>query len=629
MRQKINRCLVICLWLLIIGLLVYSRFVNLGWSLPYPMHPDERNMANAIQQLNCKISNFEFRISNFRECGNPHFFAYGQFPLYLGYVIVFLLKFFDGDLGMPISFQEAALSLRMIAAVASIINVFVLFKIIDLFKKKRHFESDVTSDEKSRSLSASWRIGMTAGILIFSPYAIQFSHFGTTESLLMLFYSLIVYFSLKILENNKRSFATLGMTGGVAGLAIATKVSSLIFMTVPFVMLLSMSFRRSEVTEKSSKALLKFTLPSVARFLATLGMTVGGAILFLIIFSPHNLINYQDFISAFRYESAVATGQIKVFYTRQFEGTIPYLFQAIKVFPYTLGWPVYILSLLGLIFLSWKDKYLNLIRLAILIYFIPSGDIFAKWSRFMAPVFPLMLVFAILFLLSVISSIANKLRFARSLVVASLLLGMTGGAIIPGISYLSVYQNPDVRFQATDWINKNIPENSLVISETANVADIPLTYKKNINVIPFNFYDLDINPELQVELKEYLQKADYIFVPSKRIFANHTCINSMSLRGGSETTDEAISTKIMGLLHFVRNDKKCQMLKQKYPLLNKYYENLFSPSCHPDPPDGGEGSFCFKKVAEFSSGLNDEAAEETWSVFDHPVIRIYKKVKSF
>ena len=30
---------------------------------------------------------------------------------------------------------------------------------------------------------------------------------------------------------------------------------------------------------------------------------------------------------------------------------------------------------------------------------------------------------------------------------------------------------------------------------------------------------------------------------------------------------------------------------------------------------------------KFDLGLNDEMAEETFSVFDHPVIRIFKKIK--
>lgn len=155
-------------------------------------------------------------------------------------------------------------------------------------------------------------------------------------------------------------------------------------------------------------------------------------------------------------------------------------------------------------------------------------------------------------------------------------------SILPGISYLSVYQKPDVRFQASEWIYKNIPNNSYILSETANVVDIPIeleSYKvhKVYKVISFNFYDLDENSQLQEELKKHLAKADYIFVPSRRIFAN---------------------------------------LNNRYPLLNKYYTDLFS------------GKLGFEKVAEFSAGLNDEQAEETWSVFDHPVIRIYKRISN-
>jgi 4-amino-4-deoxy-L-arabinose transferase-like glycosyltransferase len=545
--KKINgKAILIIVWLLVIGLLVYSRFVNLGWGLPYPMHPDERNMANAIQQLSCKFLNP-------KECFNPHFFAYGQFPLYLGYLIVYLLRFFDGDLGFPIGFQEAIISLRIISAVASIINVFVLIKIIDLIFKK------------TQTL-------LIILILTFSPFFIQFSHFGTTESLLMLFYSLIVYLSMQLLE--KPTIGVIMRLAFISGLAVATKVSSLIFLAVPIIILISKinpPAGRQKSNLSSKLKVLNFTLGFV---LCTL--------VFALVFSPHNLINFQDFVGSIRYESEVALGKSLVFYTRQFFNTVPVWFQWTKIFPYVLGWPVFILSFLGFLFLSWKDKKINILRFAFLIYFLPTAFMFAKWSRFMAPILPLMLIFAVLMILNIknkISKIHIKNQKFYILLCHFAFCILIFALILPGIAYLSVYQKPDVRFQATDWINKNIPENSLVISETANVVDIPLTYKKNINVISFNFYDLDINPELQFELGRYLQKANYIFVPSRRLFANHS--------------------------------------KDKYPLLNDYYKKLFS------------NELGFEKVAEFSSGLNDEAAEETWTVFDHPIIRIYKKVISF
>jgi len=74
--------------------------------------------------------------------------------------------------------------------------------------------------------------------------------------------------------------------------------------------------------------------------------------------------------------------------------------------------------------------------------------------------------------------------------------------------------------------------------------------------------------------------------------------------------------------------KNCSDLEKQYPLLTQYYSDLFS------------GALGFKQVAEFNSypklsffgktliEFPDEQAEETWTVFDHPVVRIYKRVRS-
>jgi hypothetical protein len=572
--KKINgksKILFHCFIVSLFTVLVYSRFIGLDWGLPYPMHPDERNMANAIQQLSCEFSIFNFQFSNLKECFNPHFFAYGQFPLYLGYLIVYFLKFFDGDMGFPISFQEATISLRIISAVASILNVFILLKIVELFYWS-----------KSKSFRFTLSFALCALIFALSPYAIQFAHFGTTESLLMLFYSLIIYLSMRLLE--RRTTYAVVWLGFVSGLAVATKVSSAIFLIVPIATLIS----KAKIQKYKSKLISDFVIPAKAGIQTKItifkmklidwipsyeGMTLLTftflllTSLFTLAFSPHNLINFHDFSSSIRFESDVALGKVLVFYTRQFFNTISIWFQLTKIFPYVLGWPMFILGSLGILGgLGWKDKKINLLRFAILVYFIPNAFLFAKWTRFISPVFPLILVLAILFLL--------KIRINIIKIIIIIL------AILPGLAYLSIYQNPDVRFQASEWIYKNIPENSYILSETANVIDIPMSNRtmkqlNNYNVISFNFYDLDENPELQIELKNHLEKADYIFVPSRRIFANHP--------------------------------------KKKYPMLNQYYNDLFN------------GKLGFIKVAEFSAGLNDEQAEETWTVFDHPVIRIYKR----
>jgi len=188
---------------------------------------------------------------------------------------------------------------------------------------------------------------------------------------------------------------------------------------------------------------------------------------------------------------------------------------------------------------------------------------------------------------------------------------------LPGIAFLSVYTSPDVRFTASEWIYDNIPSESKILSETANVIDIPIptTNHKipisNYQYLSFDFYNLDTNIELQNQLPYFEQSADYIFIPSRRIFTNHTCIN---LKTFPNITGDY--------------PKRCMNLEDQYPLLNKYYNDLFS------------GRLGFEKVAEFSSypkiqlfgktivEFPDEKAEESWSVFDHPVIRIYKRIQN-
>ncbi len=526
----------------LILVLFYTRFINLYWGFPYPFHPDERNMAAAIQSLNC--SNFKF----LQDCFNPHFFAYGQFPLYLGYLFIQIFHWLIGRIFAPISFVEAVMTLRIISAISSIFAVWFMLKII------KQILNQVQNDSLFFPFSLI--------IFIFSPGPIQFAHFGTTESLLMFFYTGLIYFSIKLLKDKIELQHFILISSLFSGLAIGTKVSSLIFLLIPTVAVFW--------KKKFGQSLL---------WIFYFGVLTTA---FSIIFSPQNLISFNEFISSIRYESAIATGFVEVFYTRQFLNSVPIIFQFTRIFPYVLGLPVLILFIAGFFILPYK-KEINLLRLSFLVYFLPTSFLYTKWTRFMAPVVPLMLIIAALTVYQILNQVQNDKR--QLFTVAFLFL--TFIFVIPGIAFLSVYTNPDVRFIASEWMYKNIPSNTIILSETGNVVDLPIGFPGNYDHISFNFYGLDQNHDLQVELDQYLKKADYVLIPSRRIFMNHS--------------------------------------KQKYPLLNNYYDKLFSEKLG------------FKKVAEFNSypkislfGKNllefpDEQAEETFSVFDHPVIRIYKK----
>lgn len=295
--------------------------------------------------------------------------------------------------------------------------------------------------------------------------------------------------------------------------------------------------------------------------------------------------------------------------------TTPIMYQIDHVLPYALTWMVFILSVAGFLFLP-RNKYIDALRVALLIVFIPNAFMYTKWTRFLAPAYPVMSIFAILAFIALAERLYQLVRYFRGLrlFIHAWLFIVLLCMITPGIAYLSVYANPIVHYMASEWIYKNIPSGSVILSETANVIDLPIAspgiYPSavNYNYISFNSYDVDADPNLKRSFKEYINSADYIFVPSRRVFYNHTCE-----RNGYP---------------FVKSDPvRCAKLMATYPTLNEYYYDLF------------KGNLPFKEVARFTSfpEINigghivytspDEDAEETWTVFDHPVIRIYKRIK--
>ena len=498
--------------ILFLGLL--TRFFNLNWSGDFGFHPDENNMVNAVLSLN-------------KNNLAPNFFAYGQFPLYLTYFTTPKHNFF-----------ATQLTLRFWSAIFSVLSIPIFYLI-----GKKVFKSP--------------KLGNIFSLLIvFTPGLIQLSHFGTTESILIFVFVLNIYLSF-LFYDQPQNLSLLFFAGLFSGVGIATKISAAIFI-VPIC--LSFLFIFLKNPKKIFSLILKFLI------------LITTTLLFSALLSPYNLINSSQFLSSMKYEIGVANGSIPVFYTRQFIDSLPYLFQFQKIFPYANGISVLIFSFIGLGFIiktffkRQKNVYLLTTLFSGLIYFLYQGQLFAKWTRFMSPIFfcgPLLSLF-------LFKKLKNKfLEFIFIIL-----------AIIPGIYFfINTYFFPDIRVQATNWINQNIPTQSQVLSEGGNVVDIPINNSNNLNINNFDFYTLDDESGSFQKLNSIVRESEYIFIPSRRVFKNQN--------------------------------------NPSFPLSQEYYQSLFS------------GKLDFSLVKTFSKSnslfLNAENGEETWSVFDNPVIRIFSR----
>jgi hypothetical protein len=159
------------------------------------------------------------------------------------------------------------------------------------------------------------------------------------------------------------------------------------------------------------------------------------------------------------------------------------------------------------------------------------------------------------------------------------------------LSFISIYNKPVTRISASNWIYQNISNGSTILSEEWDDG-LPLylsggnpgQYKYN----PVFMYDHD-TPEKWLRIQPKINEADYIILSSNRAYGS------------------------------------IMKLPEKYSQTTKYYQSLFYET----------GNFI--KVAEFTSRpcfppigrelfcFNDDNAEESFTVYDHPKVMIFKK----
>lgn len=420
--------------------------------------------------------------------------------------------------------------------------------------------------------------------LIFATFStgfIQFSHFGTIELWEALFFLLLFFYSWKIAKYTHKIDAII--CGVLLGFSVSTKIFGLI--VIPAIIL---SFLISSLQHLSKENILL----KIKKIIIALSLFIVSAGIAFTITSLPLINNFEKANGSIQFESNVALGKIPVFYTRSFIDTTPVIFQFTKIYPYILNPLIALLlipSLFSIIFLGFKNKNYAYLLLATyyLLIFVTQSIFFVKWTRYMIPTLPFVYIITGVtindLLLYVKKRIGNTRIFIHVLATFPIIV-----SFLFSIAFFSIYLRPDVRISASNWIENSLTENSTILVESGNVIDIPL--RGNFKMLSPFFYNFETDVPTRSEIISGLVQADYFIIQSRRVFINH------------------------------------QRLPELFPKTTSFYDALFN------------GDLGFKEIKEFNSfpslGLGkfkiefpDEKAEETWSVFDHPVIRIFKKTQ--
>ena len=211
--------------ILIAGL---TRFYNIMWGNGYYFHPDENNMARAVVEMSAQRSL------------DPHFYAYGQIPLYLAFFsaqviysinnIIFTIFNVPSDnfFVSSVKFQDAIFWLRFYAAISGMLIVYFSYRI-------------------ARKIMPVAFSLLAAFLISFIPGMIQFSRFGTTENLLTALFLVIIGFSMTLIRSGtqkKVSIQDISLLGILFGLSVGIKLSSLYFI-FPILMVIVHALKQS------------------------------------------------------------------------------------------------------------------------------------------------------------------------------------------------------------------------------------------------------------------------------------------------------------------------------------------------------------------------------------------------
>jgi YYY domain-containing protein len=415
--------------------------------------------------------------------------------------------------------------------------------------------------------------GVAAGLLASMLYAssvlaIQLAHFFAVDTWLTLFVTATLYLLMRFLER-----PTLGWslaTGAVIGMAFATK-ASVPALLAPVLATYAYVFWKSEDRRH------------------VLGIAAAGglvSLLFFTMFEPYALIRIRPFVEDIRLQARIVRGQFDIPYTRQFVGLTPGIYELRNMFAYTMGPGLLLAALAGTIWASWRAITSRHLQLAIpvlwvLAYLPVTLTTEARFLRYSLPIFPVLTVFAAGLLVWVISH--PRFRIAGQAATVAVL----ASTAIWAAGFLSIYSHEHTRLEASDWIFENIPAGSVL---TAESWDDPLPIRTIYSpMIPYDIRTLDMYgdqmPEDKVAyLYNELREVDYIVLSSNR------------------------------LVDSVDN------LPWRYAVQNEFYRRL----------DAGQLGFqlVYEGLVQpelFGITYDDRNADESFTVYDHPHVRIYQR----
>jgi hypothetical protein len=515
------------------------RFYGFFWDPGLLFHPDAFNLAAGAVAI------------DFPDQLEPEFFAYNGLALYVNRLAADTVAALTDASDWAENVGNVVLAGRGVSALFSTATVPVAFLL-------------------GRHLRGSWFGCLVALLFAFHAGLVQHAHYATTESALVFFLVAVAAVAAATVRSPERLWRGAAWSGLLIGLALGMKTSALSYLMVPSVAGVVL-VRRAGMVALGGAGLLTVALAA----------GVFAAV------SPYSLLDWARFRETMAFERGVVEGSIDVFWTWQFRGAVPYLFEFANL--HWLSGPV--LPVLGLagtaMIVVAAARGCDGARAALpllaftLVYATYIGSWHAKFIRYLLPMVPMLVVGAAWLIAELCERGRWWRRLGHGVGAVTVASGVTWALAVAG-----VYGRENTRLAASEWIWSNVPTESTVLIEPYDYL-LPVGGASGrgaglrIEVLPL--IDPEPAPEKLTRSAELLAAGDYLILASRRwsgVLSRHP---------------------------------------DRFPLASGFHARLRS------------GMLGYREAARFASypklfqlEVPTETAEETFEVFDHPTVIILR-----
>jgi hypothetical protein len=318
-------------------------------------------------------------------------------------------------------------------------------------------------------------------------------------------------------------------------------------------------------------------------------------------------------------------------FTRQYAGTRPYLYPLEMQLKWGMGWPLGLLALAGLGWLVWGllkrlesrdwrvetgDPQSLLSSLLLLTWVVPffliTGGFYVKFMRYMQPLTPFLMVLAA----AMVWRLGRRWRW----VVAG---GVWVSTAVYALAFSAIYRVPHPWITASEWIYAHVEPGALILSERWDDA-LPIVLADESGQMrrPEQYDRADLSwlagtgegddaAKLAANL-DLLAAADYVTLASNRVY------------GVTPRLPEQypLSSQYHQLLFDGSLGYELAWVNGRYPHLGPVYYRPDTFGWAGLTPPTAVGDY----LAETMPGLNGGRVDESFVVYDQPLVLIFRNV---